>query len=166
MLRLSFSCQYSGLLLGNLLPSRQLCRCQKHPCTKITRCRRENTMSGVPGRSFRCSRNRYPIRCSVRRTRSSGLVSVLQMRAMRSDNDSGALCDFNLLVAVCTVFATANSNEAAYAAAKIVFFEVVSRVWGRPVGRALVFVILTMLPAQYAQGNQLIYRCRRSRPRL
>ena len=32
-------------------------------------------MSGVPGKSFRWSRNRYPIECNNLRTISSGLVS-------------------------------------------------------------------------------------------
>lgn len=50
------------------------CRCQKQPCTKITVPYLGKTMSGVPGRSLRCSRKRKPKRCSMERTRSSGRV--------------------------------------------------------------------------------------------
>src|SRR5689334_19439678 len=36
----------------------QWCRCQKHPCTKMTAVRDGKTMSGRPGRVFTCSRYR------------------------------------------------------------------------------------------------------------
>ena len=62
------------------------CRCQKHPCTKITVPYLGRTMSGVPGRSLRCSRKRKPKRCSMERTRSSGRVffpRTFDIRALR-----------------------------------------------------------------------------------
>lgn len=37
-------------------------------------------MSGVPGRSRRCNRNLYPIRCSKERTWISGLVFAPRIR--------------------------------------------------------------------------------------
>ncbi len=49
------------------------CECQKQPCTKIAARRRGNTMSGLPGKSVRCKRKRYPIACSALRTARSGL---------------------------------------------------------------------------------------------
>jgi hypothetical protein len=39
-------------------------------------------MSGLPGRSFRCKRNRYPSPCKRDRTRSSGFVFLLWTAAM------------------------------------------------------------------------------------
>ena len=65
------------------------CRCQKHPCTKIAMRHRGNTMSGCPGRSFRCSRNLRPIACATFRTRISGPVSLLPTRDMSQDRRSG-----------------------------------------------------------------------------
>ena len=47
----SFSRQKSTLVFGTRLPIEQLCRCQKHPCTKMTFRRRRITRSGWPGRS-------------------------------------------------------------------------------------------------------------------
>lgn len=58
------------------------CACQKHPWTKSTFLRDGNTMSGVPGRSFLCTLNRYPNLCSVRRTTSSGVVSLRPIEAI------------------------------------------------------------------------------------
>ena len=55
-------------------PRGQQCPCQKQPFTKITLFRAGKTISGVPGRSFRCSLNRKPRRCSTERTDSSGGV--------------------------------------------------------------------------------------------
>ena len=49
-------------------------RCQKQPRTSMIFRRPESTISGVPGKSRRCSRNRYPIRNNNRRTRRSGVV--------------------------------------------------------------------------------------------
>ena len=46
--------------------------------------KRGNTRSGVPGRSRRWRRNRYPSLWATRRTASSGLVSTLRMRRMRA----------------------------------------------------------------------------------
>jgi hypothetical protein len=51
------------------------CRCQKHPCTKMVRLCRGKVMSGRPGRSRRCRRNRKPARCKDRLTANSGEVS-------------------------------------------------------------------------------------------
>ena len=67
--------QYSRLVAGSTLRL-QPCPCQKQPCTKITHFREGNTMSGFPGKSFRCNRNRKPRACSCRRTNSSGFVSL------------------------------------------------------------------------------------------
>ncbi len=56
------------------------CACQKHPFTKTTFRLDGNTISGVPGRSRRCKRNRYPIWCNRLRTINSGAVFFPPMR--------------------------------------------------------------------------------------
>lgn len=53
----------------------QSCPCQKHPCTNTTARRPGNTMSGLPGRSRRLSRNLNPSLCRRLRMSFSGLVS-------------------------------------------------------------------------------------------
>jgi hypothetical protein len=58
------------------------CRCQKHPCINITARNFGNTRSGVPGKSFTCNLNRYPLACNRRRTINSGLVSRDRIAAM------------------------------------------------------------------------------------
>ena len=52
-----------------------LWRCQKQPWTKMTVLYLGSTISGLPGRSFRCRRNLYPMRCSKDLTFISGFVS-------------------------------------------------------------------------------------------
>lgn len=83
---LNLVAQNSALVAGIDCPLRHRCRCQKHPWTKITFRRDGNTMSGLPGRSARWRRYRYPRACSSRRTRSSGAVSrplILDIRRLR-----------------------------------------------------------------------------------
>ena len=58
--------------------------CQKHPSTKMTNRSFTTTMSGRPGRSRRCSRNRTPLRWSSRRSWISGVVSARGIRFMNS----------------------------------------------------------------------------------
>lgn len=70
------------------------CLCQKHPLTSITFRRDGNTISGVPGSSRLCRRNRYPMPCSRWRTTNSGLVLRGPMRdinALRSGSISNEL---------------------------------------------------------------------------
>ena len=74
MLRSSFACQYSCLDVGLAAALHRSCWCQKQPCTKITVRYLGKTMSGLPGRSLRCSLKRNPAPCRSRRTVSSGLV--------------------------------------------------------------------------------------------
>lgn len=57
-------------------------RCQKQPCTNMMVRYIGRTMSGEPGMSFRCTRNRYPSRWRVDLTISSGRVSVPLIRDM------------------------------------------------------------------------------------
>ena len=64
-------------------------RCQKHPWTKIAILSRGRTMSGRPGRSLRCKRNRKPIRCRRLRTASSGRVSHARTHDINFDRFSG-----------------------------------------------------------------------------
>ncbi len=71
----NFACQNDWRLRVTRLPARHRCRCQKHPCTKTTFRRLRKTMSGRPGKSAACRRNRYPMPWSMRRTTHSGLVS-------------------------------------------------------------------------------------------
>jgi hypothetical protein len=54
--------------------------CQKQPFMKMTFRRDGKTMSGVPGRSRRCKRNLYPREWRMRRTATSGAVSLPRMR--------------------------------------------------------------------------------------
>jgi hypothetical protein len=60
-------------------------RCQKHPCTKMTFLLLGKARSGVPGKSRRWRRNRYPRACVSRRTTSSGFVSLPRMRDIAAD---------------------------------------------------------------------------------
>lgn len=86
-LPLNFRVQNSCRVEGNI-PRLQLCRCQKHPCTKMTfRCLGK-TMSGFPGKSIRCNRKRNPIRWISERTASSGAVLRGPMLAMISERFS------------------------------------------------------------------------------
>ena len=77
--------QNSEFVAGVTRPYRQRCECQKQPWTKIILRRDGSTMSGLPGRSLRCRRKRYPIRCTIDRTINSGLVSRDPIRDMLND---------------------------------------------------------------------------------
>jgi hypothetical protein len=74
--------QYSRFECGRFFPLRQLCPCQKHPCTKMALLRLGKTRSGFPGRSGTLSRNLYPHERAIFLTISSGFVSLLRMSAM------------------------------------------------------------------------------------
>lgn len=61
------------------------CECQKQPCTKIAvRCFGK-TISGFPGKSFLCNRNRKPFRCNQLRTNISGFVFLPLIAAIFRD---------------------------------------------------------------------------------
>jgi hypothetical protein len=87
----SFGTQNSSLDFGSLASGQagSECMCQKQPCTKRTFLRRAKTRSGTPGRSRRCSRYRYPMPWTSRRTSISGLVSRPRTRPMRALRCSG-----------------------------------------------------------------------------
>lgn len=65
--------------------------CQKQPLTKMTFRRDGKTMSGVPGKSRRCKRNRYPREWRTRRTATSGAVSLPRIRDINALLLSGDL---------------------------------------------------------------------------
>lgn len=76
--------QNSRRVFGSRFALQPSCRCQKQPCTKTTFRRDRNTRSGRPGKSFACSRYRYPIPCTRRRTSNSGLVSFERILLINS----------------------------------------------------------------------------------
>jgi len=78
----NFSSQNSCLALGVYAYLHPSCRCQKHPCTKMTVLYFGNTMSGLPANLLLCVLNRKPARCSRERSASSGLVSLPLIRDM------------------------------------------------------------------------------------
>lgn len=80
-LRSSFGNQKSSRDLGGR-PIRHPCACQKQPLMKMAFRRDGKTMSGVPGKSRRWRRNRYPSEWIRRRTSNSGAVSFPPMRAI------------------------------------------------------------------------------------
>jgi hypothetical protein len=70
--------------------------CRKQPCTKTQARLPWNTMSGLPGRPRRCSRNRRPCRWRKRRTARSGevfedLLTILLNRVSKIPNEKLAL---------------------------------------------------------------------------
>lgn len=77
--RSNFGPQKSSLDLGGR-PLEHPWACQKQPWTKITFRRPGRTISGLPGRFFRWSRNRYPNRWSIRLTINSGEVCLPLIR--------------------------------------------------------------------------------------
>lgn len=81
--RCSLGSQNSGRDLGGF-PILQPCQCQKHPWTNIAFFDPGNTISGVPGRSLRCSRNRLPIAWRALRTMISGEVFFERIRAIKA----------------------------------------------------------------------------------
>lgn len=62
-------------------PRRQLCPCQKHPCTKMHHDLRQLVISGHPGRRVGRTRNLTPRECRIRRTAISG--AVFRTRTLR-----------------------------------------------------------------------------------
>lgn len=59
MLRFNFLSQYSALATGRIFACLQVGQpCQKQPCTNITVLYFGRTISGLPGKSFLCSRKR------------------------------------------------------------------------------------------------------------
>ncbi len=80
----SFFPQNSALRFGSVALGQPGCRCQKQPWTNIAVRYLGRTISGLPGRSLRCNRNRYPIACNNERTKSSGFVSFDLTRDMIS----------------------------------------------------------------------------------
>ena len=86
--RLSFASQYPLFDPGSRPSGHPGCWCQKQPCTKIALRRGPNTRSGFPGRSFRCSRYRYPIPWTSFRTASSGFIPLLLILRMFSERRS------------------------------------------------------------------------------
>jgi hypothetical protein len=90
-LRPSLSRQNALLDFGSLASRHRPfgCWCQKHPWTKMILRRPGNVRSGLPGRSLRCTRNRYPSACAAFRTVSSGLVLIARIRAIRALRCSG-----------------------------------------------------------------------------
>ena len=85
----NFRRQNATLVLGIRFPRVHLCRCQKHPCTKMTLRRLLKTRSGHPGRSRAYTPNLYPRERRSLRTRNSGLVSLARTKAIRSLRSSG-----------------------------------------------------------------------------
>lgn len=82
-------CQKSILLFGVLAFAQPGCRCQKQPWTNIATFHFGNTISGVPGRSFRCRRNRRPNECAIRLTTISGVVFLPPTRDISQDRRTG-----------------------------------------------------------------------------
>lgn len=82
VLLLNFCCQKRWFDLGLYASLHFACRCQKHPCTNTTDLYFGRTISGLPIRSRRCSRNLNPRRCNKERMISSGAVFLPRMRPM------------------------------------------------------------------------------------
>lgn len=78
----NFACQNAVRDLGAYAKRHPQWRCQKQPWTNTTVRYLGSTMSGRPGRSRQCRRNRYPARCSAERTSRSGSVSRSRIRDM------------------------------------------------------------------------------------
>ena len=74
--------QNSIFVFGWTEPYLQECECQKHPWINTTIWYFGKTMSGFPGRSFLCSRYRYPCVWNALRVAISGFVSVDLIRAI------------------------------------------------------------------------------------
>lgn len=74
-----FLLQNSRLVSGIVAYLQSECPCQKHPLMNMTVLYFGRTMSGLPGKSFRCNRKRKPFANKKRRTKTSGLVFLLLM---------------------------------------------------------------------------------------
>lgn len=81
----NFDCQNRWRVLGVVERPHPACRCQKQPCTSTIFLSRGKTRSGVPGRSRRWRRKRYPNACESRRTNRSGFVFFPRTRAIRAE---------------------------------------------------------------------------------
>ena len=94
----SLSFQQSGRVAGSFAYRRSWYVCQKQPWTTMATIRPGITMSGVPGKSRRCKRNRYPNANSNRRTSSSGREFLPLMPAiirLRSSGDTQSTTRFS-----------------------------------------------------------------------
>jgi len=107
---ISFGPQNSNLDLGGR-PIGHRWVCQKQPLTKITLPRAGKTMSGFPGRSRLCNRNRYPNEWSRRRTISSGAVSLPRIRLISALRLFGVLLSVMLQRADHGVWITVNGRR-------------------------------------------------------
>jgi hypothetical protein len=72
----NLSSQKAARVLGQAARRQPSWRCQKQPFTNSTNRLDGKTRSGVPGRSRRCIRKRYPSACAIRRTVTSARVST------------------------------------------------------------------------------------------
>ena len=75
-----FCRHHSVLVLGSTKYLQPLCPCQKQPFTNITVLYFGRTISGFPGRFFRCKRYRNPLANKNFRIPISGLVSFPLIR--------------------------------------------------------------------------------------
>jgi len=64
--------------------------CQKQPCTSITALYFGSTRSGLPGKSFLCSRNRNPSAWRRLRMNSSGFVFFERIARILRERESGS----------------------------------------------------------------------------
>jgi hypothetical protein len=75
-------------LVGGSSPRRQLCPCQKHPWTNTATPNRGKMISGLPGKSRLCKRNRKPDLTNTVRTAFSGRVFLPRTAAIILDRTS------------------------------------------------------------------------------
>lgn len=89
--RVSLGSQYSRFDFGKPAIGQSVsgCQCQKQPLTKTIALWRGSTRSGAPGKSRRCRRNRWPRRCTIERTTSSGFMPRERIRDMHHERSSG-----------------------------------------------------------------------------
>ena len=89
--------QNSTLDFGKYARRQFLWRCQKQPWTRTTVAYRGSTMSGRPGSSAACRRNRKPIRHNRDRTAISGSVFCDLIRLMFQLRRCGAMRSISAL---------------------------------------------------------------------
>jgi len=87
----NFCCQKTSRDFGEYANLQPGCRCQKHPCTKMTFRLVRRTMSGRPGRSLEWRRYPMPRLRRARLTTSSGPVFLLRIRLMLALRRSGVI---------------------------------------------------------------------------
>lgn len=80
------------------------CWCQKQPCTNITVLCLGKTISGQPASLRTCILKRKPISCSMERTLSSGVVSLLLIRRIRELLAGDVLKVFRILNSTIKLF--------------------------------------------------------------